>query len=149
MSAVVVLLVVVALAVVVGLWIRRREGAVRTSDRTAASGQRARALRAAGAVDGAVTVLHFSASWCGPCAAVRRVVSTVVTDLESAGHRVSDVEVDMDENPQLARDFGVMSLPTTFVLDGAMRERSRASGVPSSKDLRAAVLSASDSPSSE
>ena len=49
----------------------------------------------------------------------------------------------------LARDFGVMSLPTTFVLDGAMRERSRASGVPSSKDLRAAVLSASDSPSSE
>jgi hypothetical protein len=76
-------------------------------------------------------------------------VSAVVSDLESAGHRVSDVEVDMDENPQLARDFGVMSLPTTFVLDGAMRERSRASGVPSSKDLRAAVLSASDSPSSE
>ncbi|MBY6707715.1 thioredoxin family protein [Rhodococcus sp. BP-241] len=149
MSAVVVLLVALALAAVVGLWVRRREGAVRTSDRGGASGSRAHALRAAGATDGAVTVLHFSATWCGPCAAVRRVVSAVVTDLESAGHRVSDVEVDMDENPQLARDFGVMSLPTTFVLDGAMRERSRASGVPSPKDLRAAVLSASDSPSSE
>ncbi|KIQ18895.1 TlpA family protein disulfide reductase [Rhodococcus sp. MEB064] len=143
MTAVLVLVVALVLAGVVGLWLRRREGAVRSTEPGTASASRADALRAVGVRDGAVTVLHFSATWCGPCAAVRRVVASVVSDLDSPGRSVSDVEVDMDEQPQLAREFGVMSLPTTFVLDPSMRERSRASGVPSVADLRTAILAAS------
>src|SRR5439155_23609620 len=45
------------------------------------------------------TVLHFSAVWCGPCAAVRRVVDDVCRDLPGVAH----VEIDMDANPEAAR----------------------------------------------
>lgn len=142
MTGIVVLLIAVLLAVAVGMWIRRREGAVRRTEVGAASAPRAQALQAVGVRPGAVTVLHFSATWCGPCAAVRRVVASAVEELDSTETPVDDVEVDMDAEPALARDFGVMSLPTTFVLDGSLRERSRASGVPSIGDLRTAIRAA-------
>jgi thiol-disulfide isomerase/thioredoxin len=81
------------------------------------------------------TVLHFTAVWCGPCAAVRRVVDQVCADLPSVAH----VEVDMDADPEAARRLSVLSLPTTFVFDAEGRQRFRASGVPTAADLRAAV----------
>ncbi|MGB6182267.1 MAG: thioredoxin family protein [Rhodococcus sp. (in: high G+C Gram-positive bacteria)] len=142
MTAVVVLVVALTLAIAVGLWVRRREGAVRSSEAGASSGPRTDLLRTVGVTEGTVTVLHFSATWCGPCAAVRRVASSVVNDLAAAGRNVVDVEVDVDEHPALAKEFGVMSLPTTFVLDGSVQERFRASGVPSAADLRDAVSDA-------
>ena len=56
------------------------------------------------------TIVHFSAVWCGPCAGVRRVVDQVCADLPGVAH----VEIDMDDNPDAARRFSVLSLPTTF-----------------------------------
>jgi Thioredoxin. len=50
------------------------------------------------------TVVHFSATWCGPCAAVRRVVDQVCDDLE-----VAHVEIDLDANPVAARRLSVLS----------------------------------------
>ncbi len=96
------------------------------------------ALAAAGVGDGVPVVLHFSAPWCGPCAAVRRVVVQV---LDREPGRAREVELDLDENPVLARKLGVLSLPTTFVFDGDGRERFRASGVPSADDLRTTLSS--------
>jgi thiol-disulfide isomerase/thioredoxin len=81
------------------------------------------------------TVLHFSADWCGPCAAVRRVVDQVCTDLPQVGH----VELDMDANPEQAKRLSVLSLPTTIVFDSDGRPRFRISGVPKAADLRAAL----------
>lgn len=81
------------------------------------------------------TVVHFSAVWCGPCAAVRRVVDKVCADMGDVAH----VEVDMDANPVAARKLSVLSLPTTFIFDAAGRQRYRTSGVPRSDDLRAAL----------
>ncbi|MBY6365329.1 thioredoxin family protein [Rhodococcoides corynebacterioides] len=143
MIGIAILLAVVVVAVLIGVVVRRRDGAVRAAGGTGPDAGRRRALIAAGAAEGSVTVLHFSAEWCGPCSAVRRVVAAAVDILTGEGHRVLDVEVDMEADPALARDFRVMSLPTTVVLDGDLRERFRASGVPSSADLRAAVTAAS------
>jgi thiol-disulfide isomerase/thioredoxin len=81
------------------------------------------------------TVVHFTAVWCGPCAAVRRVVDQVCADLPAVTH----VEVDMDDDPDSARRLSVLSLPTTFVFDAEGRQRFRASGVPTVADLRAAL----------
>ncbi|MDA2889498.1 thioredoxin family protein [Mycolicibacterium sp. BiH015] len=81
------------------------------------------------------TVLHFTALWCGPCAAVRRVVDQVCADLPAVSH----VEIDMDANPEAARKLSVLSLPTTFVFDADGRQRYRASGVPTAADLRSAL----------
>ncbi|MFL0292352.1 thioredoxin family protein [Mycobacterium sp. SMC-18] len=81
------------------------------------------------------TVVHFSATWCGPCAAVRRVVDQVCDDLE-----VAHVEIDLDANPVAARRLSVLSLPTTFIFDASGQQRYRTAGVPKSADLREALL---------
>lgn len=81
------------------------------------------------------TIVHFTATWCGPCAAVRRVVDQVCADLPGVAH----VEIDMDANPAAARRLSVLSLPTTFVFDADGRRRYRATGVPRVADLRSAV----------
>lgn len=81
------------------------------------------------------TVVHFSATWCGPCAAVRRVVDQVCDDLG-----VAHVELDLDANPVAARRLSVLSLPTTFVFDASGQQRYRTAGVPKSADLREALL---------
>ena len=81
------------------------------------------------------TVLHFSAEWCGPCAAVRRVVDQVCEELPAVAH----VEVDMDANPEQAKRLSVMSLPTTIVFGADGRPRYRISGVPRAADLRSTL----------
>jgi thiol-disulfide isomerase/thioredoxin len=81
------------------------------------------------------TVLHFSADWCGPCAAVRRVVDEVCAELPAVAH----VEIDMDANPEAARRLSVLSLPTTIIFDANGRPRYRTHGVPKAADLRSAL----------
>ena len=81
------------------------------------------------------TILHFSASWCGPCAGVRRVVDQVCADLPAVAH----VEIDMDADPDAARRLSVLSLPTTIIFDTDGRPRYRTSGVPTAADLRSAL----------
>ncbi|CAN7618106.1 thioredoxin family protein [Mycolicibacterium frederiksbergense] len=81
------------------------------------------------------TILHFTATWCGPCAAVRRVVDQVCADLPAVAH----VEIDMDQNPEAARRLSVLSLPTTIIFDGDGRPRYRTTGVPKAADLRSAL----------
>ena len=57
-------------------------------------------------------LLDFWAAWCGPC----RMLSPVVDQIaeETTGVKVGKVNV--DEEPELARQFGVMSIPTLVVM---------------------------------
>ncbi|KHJ70436.1 MULTISPECIES: thioredoxin family protein [Rhodococcus] len=138
MIAVIVLVVVIVATLAVGTALRTRSGKLRTTGASAGTHELHPALATAGVGDGVPVILHFSAPWCGPCAAVRRVVVQV---LDRDPGRAREVELDLDENPVLARKLGVLSLPTTFVFDGEGRERFRASGVPSVDDLRTALSS--------
>ena len=90
---------------------------------------------AASTLKGKVVAVYFSAEWCGPCAAVRRVIHQVVADLPQVTH----VEIDMDENPGAARRLSVLSLPTTFIFDAEGRGLYRSTGVPKAADLKAAL----------
>lgn len=83
----------------------------------------------------APTIVHFTAEWCGPCAAVRRVVDQVCAELPQVAH----IEIDMDAAPGAARRLSVLSLPATFIFDADGHQRYRSSGVPKAADLRAAI----------
>ena len=73
------------------------------------------------------TIVHFSASWCGPCAAVRRVVDQVCADLPDVAH----VEIDMDANPVAANFRCCRCRRRSSSIPPAPRYRT--SGVPSGR----------------
>lgn len=134
-----ILAVVLIAGVAVGLALRYREGRVRTAKSEAIGGSRTELLHAVGVTDAVPAVVHFSAEWCGPCVAVRRVIAGVVGDLADTAAPPRDIEVDIDAEADLARELNVLSLPTTFVFDAHGRERFRISGVPQAADLRSAL----------
>ena len=53
-------------------------------------------------------LLDFWASWCGPC----RMLSPVVDEVAEERTDVKVGKVNVDEQPELAGEFGVMSIPT-------------------------------------
>ena len=58
-------------------------------------------------------LLDFWASWCGPC----RMLSPVVDEVAEERTDVKVGKVNVDEQPELAGEFGVMSLPTLLVFE--------------------------------
>ena len=59
-------------------------------------------------------LIDFWAEWCVPC----RFVAPVVDELaEEYAGRVNFGKVNVDENPQLASQFGIMSIPTLLLFD--------------------------------
>ncbi|MFE3442323.1 thioredoxin family protein [Nocardia sp. NPDC059180] len=139
MIEITILVVMLLAGVAVGLYLRSREGTVRPATLDSGTDERAELLAAAGVTGSGPAVLHFSADWCGPCTAVRRVVAGVTEDLADSPQPPRDIEVDIDADPTLAKALNVMSLPTTFVFDAEGRERFRISGVPQVGDLRSAL----------
>ena len=129
-AAVSAIVAALGLAAVLGLVHNRRHGVLRDTAEAAEVD-----TGGLGLSDTGPTIVHFTAVWCGPCAAVRRVVDQVCGQLPQVAH----VEVDMDENPALARKFSVMSLPTTFIFDADGKQRYRTAGVPKAADLKAAL----------
>lgn len=76
-------------------------------------------------------LLDFWASWCGPC----RMMSPVVDDIaESMNTSIKVGKINIDECPDLAQKYNVMSIPTFVVIKNG-KEAARTVGVQSREDL--------------
>ena len=60
-------------------------------------------------------LVDFWAEWCGPC----RMIAPALEELSSElGEKVTIAKLNIDENPGIARDYGIMSIPTMTVFQG-------------------------------
>ena len=57
-------------------------------------------------------LLDFFASWCGPC----RMVGPILDEIAEEREDIKVCKVDIDEQPELASRFRIMSVPTLMVL---------------------------------
>ena len=64
---------------------------------------------------GIPTLLYFTTPTCAPCKTVQRPAIERLKEL--AGDRLQVVEIDAASQPEIARQWGVLSVPTTFILD--------------------------------
>ena len=60
-----------------------------------------------------LAMVDFGATWCGPC---KMLAPTVEELAQKYDGRVLVAKVDVDEEPELARRFGVLSIPTVVFL---------------------------------
>jgi thioredoxin 1 len=59
-------------------------------------------------------LVDFWAAWCGPC----RVVAPVLEEIASERDDLRIVKLDIDENPQTAARYQVLSIPTMILFKG-------------------------------
>ena len=66
-------------------------------------------------------LVDFWATWCGPC----RMVSPIVDEIAEEHDEFKICKVDVDQEPELAQKFGVVSIPTLVVIkDGKVAGQS-------------------------
>lgn len=66
-----------------------------------------------------VSVVDFSATWCGPCKMLAPVLEEVA---EEMGEQVDFYNVDVDENSSLAIEYGIVSVPALLVLKDGVKQ---------------------------
>jgi len=64
--------------------------------------------------DDKLVVVDMFATWCGPC----KVISPVVEGFSREFEDVAFYKVDVDDNPDIARELGVRAMPTFFFFKG-------------------------------
>jgi thiol-disulfide isomerase/thioredoxin len=64
---------------------------------------------------GKPSILYFTTPTCQPCKTVQRPALQRLQ--EQVGEKLQVIEVDASQQPELASQWGVMSVPTTFIID--------------------------------
>jgi thioredoxin 1 len=79
-----------------------------------------------------VVLIDFYADWCGPC----RMVAPVVEEIAKENANVVVGKINVDDDPDLAQAYGVMSIPTLIVLKGG-KEVARSTGARPKAQIQA------------
>lgn len=78
-----------------------------------------------------VKLLDYWAIWCGPCRTMEPVIEEIEKEL---GDKMELIKINVDEKPEEASKYGVMSIPTYIVFKDD-KEVGRKIGITSKADL--------------
>ena len=72
-------------------------------------------------------LVDFWAPWCGPCRMVAPIVDEIAKEFEG---RINVVKLNTDENPNVASQYGIRSIPTLMVFKGGQKVDTVVGAVP-------------------
>ena len=76
-------------------------------------------------------LVDFWAPWCGPC----RMVLPIIEEIAEENDDMKVVKINVDENPELANQFGVMTIPTLYVFKNGQAVNHRSGAMPKEQIL--------------
>ena len=62
-------------------------------------------------IDNGISLVKFAATWCAPCKIVARTIERVKSEFTD----VKFQDVDVDDHPNLAKDYKIRSVPTVIL----------------------------------
>lgn len=74
-------------------------------------------------------LVDFWATWCGPC----RMLSPIVDEVANERPDVKVGKINVDEQPELAQQFGIMSIPTLLVFKNGEKVQESVGLIPKEK----------------
>jgi thioredoxin 1 len=80
-----------------------------------------------GVVAQGVTLVDFWAPWCGPCKMIAPLLDELAGELQG---KAKIVKINVDENPGVAGQFGIMSIPTLLLFKDGKKIDQKVGGQP-------------------
>ena len=62
-------------------------------------------------IDNGISLVKFAATWCAPC----KVVAGTIKRVQPEFSTVKFIEIDVDDNPDLAKNYKIRSVPTIII----------------------------------
>jgi len=74
-----------------------------------------------------VTLIDFWAPWCGPCKMIAPILEELAGEL---GGKAKIVKINVDDNPQVAGQYGIMSIPTLLLFKDGKKVDQKVGALP-------------------